>query len=303
MSDVITVLVTGANGLLGNALLSQYKKHPNITFVATGRGERRRAVPEGVDYVACDLTNEMEVKTTMTKVNPDVVIHGAAMTQVDHCETNPDDCNRANVDATKYIVDHSPVYTRIVFISTDFVFDGKQAMYRESDVPNPISEYGRSKHKAETLVQQSGRSFAILRTMLVYGYAPNLSRTNIVLWVVESLLQNKPIRVVNDQFRGPTLVDNLADASLLAATSKVNGIFHISSSDYISMYHFAKKIARIWNLDDTLIAPISTEDLGQPAARPPKTGFVVDKAMQTFNFLPVSIDEGLHILKKRMNDQ
>ncbi len=296
-----TILVTGANGLLGNALLGTHQKNPHITFIATGRGAKRPAVPDEVPYYACDLSNELEVKALLEQTTPDVVIHGAAMTQVDYCENHPEECMQANVDATSYFEKYSPDHTRIVLISTDFVFDGTQAMYRETDEPNPISVYGESKLRAEAILQKSKRSYAILRTMLVYGYAPNLSRTNIVLWVVESLSQNKPINVVNDQFRGPTLVDNLADASMRAAESSENGVFHISSSDYISMYHFAVKIAHIWGLNDALISAISTKDLGQPAARPPKTGFVVDKAMQAFGFLPVSIDEGLRILKNRMD--
>lgn len=297
-----TILVTGANGLLGNALFSQVNQSKSFTFVATGRGERRAAVPPHISYYSCDLSNDDEVKGLLNNVKPDVVIHGAAMTQVDHCETNPNDCMRANVDATEHLLKHGSAHMRMVFISTDFIFDGARGMYKEDDVPNPVSVYGKSKLIAEECVRNAGRSYAILRTMLVYGYAPNLSRSNIVLWVVESLQKNKPIRVVNDQFRGPTLVDNLAKAALLAADSTKNGSYHISSTDYISMYDFALKIAKIWGLNAALITPIDTATLGQPAARPPKTGFVVDKAIQNLGFRPVSVDEGLRTVLKRMAD-
>ena len=297
-----TVLVTGANGLLGNAIFRLTKGQGRLGIIATGRGERRPSVPEAIPYTSCDLEDEQSVKTMLEDVKPDVIIHGAAMTQVDACEQTPDVCMRANVDATRYLLKHAPAHTRMVFVSTDFVFDGTKAMYRETDAPNPISVYGESKLLAEKEVINSGRSYAILRTMLVYGYAPELSRTNIVLWVVDSLKNGKNIRVVDDQFRGPTLVDNLANACLLASDSHNNSVYHISSSDYISMYDFARKIADVWNLDDTLISPIKSSELGQPAARPPKTGFVIDRAMEELNFRPISIDEGLRQMYKRLTN-
>ncbi|MCH8546249.1 MAG: SDR family oxidoreductase, partial [Cryomorphaceae bacterium] len=296
------VLVTGANGLLGSAIFRLIKGQSRLGIYATGRGERRPSVPEDIPYMPCDLEDEKSVKVMLDKVKPDVIIHAAAMTQVDACEHSPEACMRANVNATQYLLRHSSKGTRMVLVSTDFVFDGQKAMYRETDTPNPISVYGESKLMAEKEVINSGKSYAILRTMLVYGYAPKLSRSNIVLWVVDSLKNGKNINVVDDQFRGPTHVDNLAQACVLACDSDKVGIYHISSSDYINMYDFACKIADIWQLDDALITPIKSSELGQPAARPPKTGFVVDKAIEELSFRPVSIDEGLRRMHKQMTN-
>ncbi len=292
------ILVTGANGLLGNAIFRLRTSEHN--WIGTGRGERRPAVPDDVSYFPCDLESDEEVKNLFNKVNPDVVIHCAAMTQVDQCELNPDDCFRANVQATQNLLQHMSESARMVFISTDFIFDGTSPMYSEDDEPNPVSIYGDSKLKAEKLVSDSGDRHAILRTMLVYGYAPELSRTNIVLWVKSSLEEGKNIRVVDDQFRCPTLVDNLAEACILCVDENVGGVFHISSEDYLDMHSFACEIAGTWGLNTSLIEKISTDSLGQPAKRPPKTGFVVDKAKRELGFRPVGIKEGLQILANRI---
>lgn len=292
------ILVTGANGLLGNAIFRL--RTSDHQWVGTGRGERRPAVPSGVDYFSCDLENKAEVEQMMGIVQPDAVIHGAAMTQVDHCELDPEACFRANVDATKHLLDCLKPNAHFIFISTDFVFDGTAPKYVEDDVPNPISVYGQSKLDAERLVLNASGSHVILRTMLVYGFAPELSRTNIVLWVKSSLEEGKTIRVVDDQFRCPTLVDNLAEACNLAVNKRAGGVFHISSDDYLDMHAFSCKIAEYWNLDASLIEKISTSSLGQPARRPPRTGFILDKAKSELGFRPVGIEEGLEILAKRM---
>lgn len=292
------ILVTGANGLLGNAIFRLRTSEHH--WIGTGRGERRPAVPNGIQYVSCDLEDEAEVKKMMGLVQPDVVIHGAAMTQVDQCELNPQACRKANVDATRHILENLNLDAHFIFISTDFVFDGTAPRYAEEDIPNPISVYGQSKLDAEKLVLEASSSHAVLRTMLVYGYAPELSRTNIVLWVKTSLEEGKTIRVVDDQFRCPTLVDNLAEACILAVNNRVGGVFHISSDDYLDMHAFSCKIAEHWQLDTSLIEKISTDSLGQPARRPPKTGFVLSKAQSELGFQPIGVEEGLRIVSKRM---
>jgi dTDP-4-dehydrorhamnose reductase len=292
------ILVTGANGLLGNAIFRLRTSEHH--WIGTGRGERRPAVPNGVQYVSCDLEDEAEVKKMMGLIQPDVVIHGAAMTQVDQCELNPQACRKANVDATRHILENLNPDAHFIFISTDFVFDGADPKYAEEDIPNPVSVYGQSKLDAEKLVLGASSSHAVLRTMLVYGYAPELSRTNIVLWVKTSLEEGKTIRVVDDQFRCPTLVDNLAEACILAVNNRVGGIFHISSDDYLDMHAFSCKIAEHWQLDTSLIEKISTDSLGQPARRPPKTGFVLSKAQSELGFRPICVEEGLRIVSERM---
>ncbi|MCC5916383.1 MAG: NAD(P)-dependent oxidoreductase [Cryomorphaceae bacterium] len=292
------ILVTGANGLLGNAIFRLFGDTHEI--VGTGRGDRRPGVLPNIPYFSCDLESEESVSDLMNEVAPDVIIHGAAMTQVDQCELNPEDCHRANVTATKNLISNCKSSVRFVFLSTDFVFDGTEPLYKETDVPNPVSVYGKSKLDAEVLVANSGLSYATLRTMLVYGYAPELSRTNIVLWVKSSLEAGKTITVVDDQFRTPTLVDNLAEACLLAANSKACGVFHISSETYLSMFDFANQVADLWGLDKGLIKRIDTPSLGQPAKRPPATGFSVEKAKADLGFVPVSVADGLAMLKSRM---
>ena len=157
---------------------------------------------------------------------PTDLIHTAAMTQVDACEDDKEQCIKINVEAVENLANLCKEFqTRLIHISTDFVFDGKNGPYKEDDEPNPISFYGDSKLKAEQVIEKSGADHAILRTMLLYGITPDMSRSNIVLWARKSLMEEQAIRVVNDQVRCPTLAEDLASASVAAVMKEAKGIY------------------------------------------------------------------------------
>ena len=154
--------------------------------------------------------------------NPDVVIHTAAMTNVDQCETEREGCRKLNVDAVEYIIkacEHTGAY--LLHLSTDFIFDGEAGPYDENGIPNPVSLYGESKLAAEKLLFDSNIKYGIARTVLVYGTAHDMSRSNIILWVKRSLEAGKDIKVVDDQLRSPTLAEDLAIGCYLMAQKEL----------------------------------------------------------------------------------
>lgn len=296
------VLVTGSNGLLGQKLVYALKaREESLVIAAVARGENRLKDKEGYTYISLDLTDQKAVEEAVRKFNPDCVIHTAAMTNVDACELNPDECHKQNELAVKYLLDTCrPFLTHFIYISTDFVFDGTAGPYKETDMPNPLSVYGRSKLTAEKMVENSGLPWAVLRTMIIYGVTDDTQRSNVVLWTKSSLEQGKDINVITDQYRGPTLAEDLADACVQAALKKATGIFHVSGEEVIPIIAISEAVADFFGLDKKYIHPITTASLKQPAARPLKTGFIIEKAKRELSFRPRKLHDGLQIVEQQL---
>lgn len=294
------ILVTGANGLLGQKIILQLHDTPDVEVIATAR--RPAAIKlANSEYHTMDITDRQHVENVLRMTMPDVVIHTAAMTQVDDCELQREDCWKTNVEAVSHIVDAcKALNVHLIHLSTDFVFDGENGPLDEEAKPNPVNYYGESKLAAENLIQQSGISWTIIRTVLVYGVNSDMSRSNIVLWVKNNLEQNKTIHVVNDQWRTPTLAEDLARGCCLAALKKARGIYNISGKDFLSPYDIAIKTAEFFKLDKSLIKPTDSARFTQPAKRPPRTGFIIEKARKELGYEPHSFEEGLSILARQI---
>ena len=297
-----TYLITGSNGLLGQKLVYALADKPHVELIATSVGDNRLEMGQGYTYSSMDITREEEVQEVFEKYHPEVVIHTAAMTQVDQCQLHQQQCHAINALGTRNVVQAAEkVGAYLVHLSTDFVFDGEQGDYVETDETNPVSFYGETKVKAEQYVLQSNLRAAIIRTVLVYGVTENLSRSNIVLWAKGALERGEKINVVNDQVRTPTLVEDLASACVAVAGIRAEGIFHVSGKDRMSVIEIAQAVARYFQLDESLIHPIASKDLNQPANRPPRTGFWLDKATVTWGYNPRSFQEGLQIVADQLD--
>ncbi len=295
------ILVTGSNGLLGHKLTDLYKTKSNIELIATAKGVDRYPAKNGYTYKSLDICNWEEVKNVMQYYKPDVVINTAAMTNVDACETEQEACDKLNVDAVKYLVNEcNNINAHFVHLSTDFIFDGTHGPLTENEKPNPLSYYGRSKHLAEILIMENSTSWAIVRTVLVYGIVQDMSRSNIVLWAKNNLEQGKSLNVVGDQFRTPTLAEDLAQGCALIAEKKAKGIYNISGKDYMSVFDLVYRVADYWKLDKSLLNISSSEGIKQPAKRPPITGFILGKAINDLDYHPHSFEEGLKLMNEQL---
>ena len=298
------ILITGANGLLGQKLVHLLAKDASIDLVATARGENRLPFFEGYTYRSMDITDRQQVLDVMAEVRPDAVIHGAAMTDVDKCELDKDACWLQNVTAVEHIVEGCRrTGAFLCHVSTDFIFDGEAGPYDEQAEGNPISFYGWSKYAAEKVVINSNIRWAIARTVLVYGIAHDMSRSNIILWVKKSLEDGKTINVVTDQFRSPTLAEDLAAGCTLIVTQQAEGIFNISGSDVLTPYEMAIQTADYFGLDKSFIAQADGSTFKQTARRPPRTGFVIDKARTVLGYDPHSFLEGIALLAEQMSQR
>lgn len=312
------ILITGANGMLGQKIIYGLLGDPlcllpdeirkkiktDVQIIATARGENRLLRKDGYIFESLDITSKAGVEKIFLTHKPDVVIHTAAMTNVDACETKREECWLNNVTAVQYIVnvlESLPNQPHLIHISTDFVFDGmKGSSYDETDTPNPLHYYALSKLEGEKIVMNSKLTWAIIRTIIVYAVTDDSSRSNLVLWVKNNLEKKQKINVINDQYRAPTLSEDLAQACIMAAMKKAEGIFHVSGKETHSILELAYRIADFWKLDKSFIQPVSSDELKQPAKRPPRTGFVIDKAKKVLGYTPRSFTEGLAIIDMQL---
>jgi dTDP-4-dehydrorhamnose reductase len=296
-----TILITGSNGLLGQKLVELICKEGEFNLIATARGENRLSAEGGYTYSSMDITNEKSVQEIIQKYHPDYIIHTAAMTNVDQCEAERELCWKQNVDAVQFISHAARTAgAHVTHLSTDFIFDGTAGPYDEAGIPNPLSHYGDSKLAAEKIIMENLPDWVIARTVLVYGVAQDMSRSNLILWVKKSLEEGKSIQVVNDQWRTPTLAEDLAMGCYLIVKKHAKGIYNISGKDMLTPYEMAMKTCDFFNLDKKLIVKSDSSKFTQPARRPPKTGFIITKAMTELNYTPHTFEEGIETLFKQI---
>ena len=295
------IFITGSNGLLGQKLTHLITQDPEFELIATSRGANRTKLKEGYVYESLDITNKDEVGELIFGHEPDVVINTAAMTNVDACEDDKEGCDDLNVHAVQYLVDAcEQVDAHLIHVSTDFIFDGLEGPYREDDEPNPVNYYGESKLKGEQIVSGAKTPWAILRTVLVYGVADDMSRSNIVLWAKGALEKGQELNIVNDQYRTPTLAEDLAMGCYLCAKKEGRGVFNISGDDFMSIYELVDRVGKFYGIDTSSVSPVSSTGLNQRAGRPPSTGFYIDKARQVLGYQPHSFEEGLALVGKQL---
>ena len=289
------ILITGANGLLGQHLVKLLLDTTSHEIIATSKSEPRGIIQDNrLHYYSMDITDGLEVDLLIDKLQPDTIIHCAALTQIDECEQNPIKAWEVNVTATRFLVDAAKkINAFFIFISTDFVFDGINGPYKEGDTLNPVSYYGSTKVAAEKAVAESGLQYATIRTCLLYGNILYGNRSNIISWVKENLENEQPIKVVSDQMRTPTYVEDLAMGVLLVVEKKAVGLFHISGKDFLSPYEMALNTAEVLNLDAKLIQKVDASIFVQPAKRPAITGFIIEKAWDVLGYTPLSFMEGI----------
>lgn len=300
------ILVTGSNGLLGQKIIYKLKDNPEIELMAANRGVNKINEKSGYQFTSLDITEQKQVDELISTFKPDSILHTAAMTNVDACELNKEECRKANVAAVQYLINAIKKLNNnchLIHLSTDFIFDGEKGNYKEEDEPNPVSYYGQSKLESEKLVMQSNLRWSTIRTILIYGVIDDRSRSNIVLWVKNSLEQGKEIKVINDQFRSPTLAEDLADGCIAVAQKEAEGIFHISGEEYFSIDKIVKKVISFFNLDESKVTYVTSEELKQPARRPPKTGFDISKAKRILGYQPHSFMEGLRIIQQQLGEK
>ncbi len=293
------IMVTGSNGLLGQKL-AELLSRTNYTMLLTSIEDRCVFNDDSLMYRRLDTTRKQDVRQVIDEFEPEVIINTAAITNVDQCETERELAWKVNAASVENLAHAAKlVGAKIIQLSTDYVFDGKNGPYVETDRPNPISYYGRTKLASENILQTSGAPFVIIRTMILYGAGYNV-KMNFALWLVKNLTEGKPVKGVDDQIGNPTLVDDLAYAILKIIELEREGTYHIAGPDLVSRYDFALTLARLFSMNKKLVTPVKTAAFKQPAPRPLKSGFITLKAQIDLDLKMSGIEQGLTVLRNQL---
>ena len=279
------ILITGAFGQLGHALQSVLSRKSNYELICTGR-----KIKKGQEGIPLDIRNQVALKEIINTTAPDILINLAAMTNVDACELNPKLAGEINVAGLQHICDSFK--GKIIHLSTDYVFDGTSGPYKEDDPLNPISIYGKTKLASEHILLEKDIKNLVIRGNVLYDYSPHTS-ASFLNWVVSSLKGNQEIKVVKDQFNNPTWTRSMSDIIELSIENDLEGIIHWGDSVHISRFEFAKLIAKKFSLNESLIKPVLTSELNQPARRPLQSGLSTEKLVNMLDIIPPSIDDCL----------
>lgn len=281
------VLVTGSNGLLGSKLLIAMSERADLVPLASSRNASPLAPIPGIPYFPLEVTDGAAVSRVIGETRPDAVIHTAAMTDVDGCQRDPERAWLVNVRGTENVASACErVGASLIHLSSEYVFDGRAGPYVETDRPNALSVYGRTKLASEEVVARCSQRWVVARTTVLFGHAPS-ARRHFVLWLLGQLAAGESVRIVDDQVGSPTLADNLAAMLLALTTRDAQGIYHTVGASRLSRFDFARQIAEIFGLDPAGVAPISTAELRQPAPRPLRAGLSTAKFEREFPDVPV----------------
>ena len=291
LSIVKKILIIGASGFIGGKAFQSLSKMKN--FLVKGTYFSRKS--ENMEYL--DVNDVDNVSNVFNTFKPNIILHPAYIPNVDYCEENKDIVWKTNVEGTRNVAKIAQkIMAKLVFFSSDYIFDGKNGPYSEDAVPSPISFYGFTKSVGENIVKCVDDNL-ILRMTVVYGWDPNSK--NFIMQLINNLRNNIPMRVPTDQCGTPVLVDNLIDILTELIEKDKKGVYNIGGPDLVNRYEFAIKVAEIFNLDKSLIIPVDTKSLCQKALRPLKGGLKIDKAKKELKTRLLGIEEGLKIVKQQ----
>ena len=281
------ILITGASGQLGTAL---HIKTTNIFNVLSTSNIFNK------DYQKLDITSSHNVKMLFDSYNPDIIINCAAYTNVDDAETFRNKCHSVNVEGLRNLIRYSHIDTKIINISSDYIFDGIYGNYTEDSLPNPENYYGKCKHEADNILMSSNRKYLIFRVNGIYS---NLETNNFYNWVLKSLNKKKSISVSNDLISNPTYVFDLVNVIIDSIIMGIEGLYNYGSNTILSKFEFANKIAEIYSLNKGYIKPIEVSELNLKAKRPLKTNLICDKIV---NMLDIELSSINQIIKRIKNE-
>ncbi len=288
------LVITGASGLLGNEIVELAKNDYVLQPL-------HNTNPLHPNSRKLDIANPLEVMDLLARFKPDWVVHTASETNVDKCESQREHAWKVNVEGTRNIaIACKKTNSKLICISTDYVFDGKRGNYKECDKPNPVNYYGVTKLEAEKEAANHCPDFAILRTSVLYGWHP--TKLNFATWIVNQLKHGKEISVVEDHYNTPTYARNLAEMIMESIRRDLQGVYHASGSERISRCEFAKQVAEAFNLDPHLIKPTKMNQLTTwKARRPSDSSLNTDKIQKQLKAKPLDITEGLNKMREEVH--
>lgn len=293
--DPMRLLITGASGLLGVKLSQKANEDHEV------HSAYHRYRPIHGRFLQLDITKRESVKKAFKEINPEAVVHTAALTNVDECESKKRLAWKTNVEGTKYITECCQRHeSYLLYISTDYIFSGEKGMYKEIDEPDPINNYGLTKLKGEEAIKGITDYYCIVRTSVVFGSTQSTNKTNFALWVLKKLANREKIRIITDQWNSPTLNTNLTDMILEVLERRLIGTFHLAGATRLNRYRLAELLAENFDLDKSHITPSLSKEIQWTAKRPKDSSLNVEKALKTLKNKPIEIEDALQQLRKEI---
>jgi dTDP-4-dehydrorhamnose reductase len=287
-------IITGSAGLVASQVTKDLTNQNHIVYSCYNNSKPDSGIPKKLD-----LLEPINIKKIIDETAPDVIIHLAAMTNVDLCESQKDLATKINANATETLArEAAKKNIFFIYVSTDYVFDGKKGMKKEDDIPNPLGEYGKSKLAGEIALNNLASSWCIARTSTPFGV--HKIKKSFPLWVKENLESKKEIPVLTDQFTSPTYVPNLSKMLIEIATRQITGIIHVAGATRISRFQLAEMIADKLNLDKTLLKPTKLEEMNWKAPRPKDSSLDVSLANEILYEKPQTIQKGLELFLSQL---
>jgi dTDP-4-dehydrorhamnose reductase len=285
------IFITGGGGLLGHKLARMALERGHDVFSGYYHD-----IPEQGAPVRLDIAINNSIHKAVDIAQPEIILHTAAMTDVDLCEAKRDLACQINARGTKALAEAArDVGAFMVYISTDYVFDGIKGMYKEDDIPNPLNHYGHTKLLGEMYAD------CVARTCVIYGSRAASGKINFALWLLDKLRKGEWAKIVTDQHISPTLNTNLARMLLEAGENRMEGIYHLAGADRLSRYDFACRLAYVFGMDSGLIIPSTMADLSWKAKRPRDSSMDVSKATCSLRGKPWNIDKSLRTLREEIS--
>jgi dTDP-4-dehydrorhamnose reductase len=286
------VLVIGGSGLLGKKLRNILIENNYDVYTTYYRAH---PTDKEKNY-QLDITQKKDVDVVIKKIEPDVIVHAAALTNVDECEKNQDLADNINTQGTKNIAETvKKIGSKLLYVSTDYVFDGTKGLYKEKDVVHPINYYGLSKLKGEEVVKSIVDECLIVRPSVIYGSG---TKKNFAMWILDNLQKQNRIRIVNDQYVSPTLTTDLSEQIVALLKHDAQGVFHTAGGERINRYAFSQLVADVFQLDKTLIEAISVKDMSWVAQRPEDSSLDVTKISRLKK--PYKLRKAVNLLKEEI---
>jgi dTDP-4-dehydrorhamnose reductase len=287
---MIKVLITGSGGMLGKDIFYLFSEDKN--FIVYGLD--KLPLEKLDNQIAIDLLDENSLRKTLEKIKPDIIIHCAAMVNVDECEKNKKSAFDLNVRTTDFLSQYQPLNTKFVYISTDSVFDGQTGNYSEESSPNPLNYYAITKLEGEKCVQKNNRQAIILRTN-IYGFH-HRKGNSLVEWAIENFRNNQSVNGFTDVIFNPVYTKQLARIIKLCLEKNFTGILNVASDSVLSKYDFLIKLADAFGYSSELVKKTSVDLFNFTASRPKNTCLNVQKLKKIFG-LSISFDAGMEELK------
>lgn len=282
------LLITGGSGLLGSNIARMATK--DFEVFATYNSHLSQ-IP-GTEFVPLDIRDKQQVLFTFRKTTPNLVIHAAALANVDYCDAHPKEAWVINVEGTENVALASKeVGAKLLYISTDSVFNGEKGMYAEEDTPHPLNTYAKTKFKGEERVRHWLPYSIIVRTAF-YGWSLH-NKLSLAEWVVNGLREGRTLNMFTDVFFSPIFVSNLVEVLIEMHHRNLSGIYHVAGNERCSKYMFGQEIAQAFGLNSKYIQPSSIAEAGFKACRPKDVSLNIDKASRAIDTPLLSVKEGI----------